>query len=83
MSDPGLEDAAQAISALLETRSAEATICPSDAARKFDGDAWRELMPLVHEAARMLVSKGDVVLTQGGVVTSPDQVVGAYRIRKA
>lgn len=78
-----MSDAAAAILELLGGCADGSTICPSEAARALDATLWRDLMPVLHEAARGLVASGDVVLTQGGAVKNPDGIVGAYRIRKA
>lgn len=78
-----MNDAAAVILKLLADRAGGVTICPSEAARALDPALWRELMPAVHQAGRALVASGDVVLSQSGVVRSPDEIVGAYRIRKA
>lgn len=76
-------EAERAILVLLVMRADGLTICPSEAARRINADAWRAHMPAVHDAARALVASGDVVLTEGGAVVPPDAVVGAYRIRRA
>lgn len=81
-SDPATPDPAVAILTLLDRRAAGRTICPSEAARMVDPAGWRVAMPAVHAAARRLAAEGAVVLTQGGVATDPDAVVGAYRIRR-
>ncbi len=75
--------AADAILKLLALRADGLTICPSEAARSVQPDAWRQMMPIVHDAAHALAAAGKVVLTQGGVVVPPQSGVGAYRIRKA
>lgn len=75
--------AADAILRLLALRADGLTICPSEAARSVEPDAWRHAMPTVHDAAQALVAAGKVVLTQSGMVVAPQSVVGAYRIRKA
>lgn len=79
---PSGQEAEAAILGLLDHRAEGLTICPSEAARQIAPAAWREAMPVVHEAARALVAGGRVVLTQSGIVTLPDDVVGAYGIRK-
>ena len=71
-----------AILSLLDARAADATICPSEAARMVDPTGWREAMPAVHAAARRLADEGAAVLTQGGAIVDPRAVVGAYRIRR-
>ena len=75
-----------AITDLLAQRGRSATICPSDAARAVGGDdedAWRELMEPARRAARRLVDRGEVVITQGGRVVDPSTARGAIRIRRA
>lgn len=74
-----------AITDLLARRAASATICPSDAARAVGGeddDAWRELMEPARRAARRLVDRGEVVITQGGRVVDPSTAKGPIRIRR-
>ncbi len=71
---------------LLAQRARTSTICPSDAARAVGGedeDAWRDLMEPARRAARRLVDRGEVVITQGGMVVDPSTATGAIRIRKA
>jgi len=84
-----------AILDLLSRRSAGATICPSEAAKVVggqgdsdgdlggdaDGDDWREMMEPARRAARRLVAKGTVVITQGGKVVDPSTAKGPIRIR--
>ena len=62
--------ARRAIMTLLDNRAAEATICPSEAARALvaaDGasqkDDWRSAMPTVHAAVDQLLSEGLVSLS--------------------
>jgi hypothetical protein len=74
-----------AITDLLDARASTATICPSDAARAVGGDdetAWRELMEPARRAARRLVARGEVEITQGGRVVDPATARGAIRIRR-
>ena len=71
---------------LLAQRAVTSTICPSDAARAVGGDdeeTWRGLMEPARRAARRLVDRGEVVITQGGKVVDPSTARGAIRIRKA
>ncbi len=72
----------QAVLALLDERSAGATICPSEAARAVGGDEWRELMEPSRSAARRLVASGVVEITQGGRVVDPSTARGPIRIRR-
>jgi hypothetical protein len=84
--DRDLEDR---ILAMLSRRAATATVCPSEVARAAsaaqgdDGEAWRELMEPARRAARRLVARGDVVITQGGRVVDPSTAKGPLRIRRA
>jgi hypothetical protein len=81
-SDP--EQLARTILDLLDRRQAGATICPSDAARAAagDDDHWRELMDPVRTAARLLVQRGLVEVTQRGEVVDLDAARGPVRIRR-
>lgn len=67
---------------LLARRGPTSTICPSDAARAVgDADSWRELMEPARRAARRLVERGRVEITQGGRVVDPSTAAGPIRIR--
>lgn len=72
----------RAILDLLEGRARTATICPSEAARLVDPDAWRDLMEPARAAARRLVARGEVDITQGGRVVDPSTAQGPIRIRR-
>lgn len=74
-----------AITDLLDRRARTSTICPSDAARAVGGDdqdTWRALMEPARRAARRLVARGEVEITQGGRVVDPSTARGAIRIRR-
>lgn len=76
----------EAILELLGSRRSGATICPSEAARVVaptsdDDDAWRDLMEPARAAARRLVARDLVVITQGGNVVDPSTAKGPIRIR--
>ena len=71
----------QSVLALLGARAADATICPSEAARAVGGDDWRHLMEPARSAARRLVATGDVEITQGGHVVDPSTAKGPIRVR--
>ena len=77
--DEALEDS---ILQLLQQRKAGATICPSEVARAVGDDEWRELMEPARRAARRLVDKGEVEITQQGRVVDPSSAKGPIRIRK-
>ena len=68
---------------LLAQRARTSTICPSDAARAVgDEDTWRDLMEPARCAARRLVDRGEVEITQGGRVVDPSTAKGPIRIRR-
>jgi hypothetical protein len=72
-----------AITDLLAQRARTATICPSDAARLVgDDESWRDLMEPARRAARRLVERGEVEITQGGRVVDPSTARGPIRIRR-
>lgn len=81
----------EAVLRLLDARPAGATICPSEAARtvaaeQSEGpadDAWRALMEPARAAARRLVIRGQVEITQGGrAVADPSHAKGPIRVRR-
>lgn len=76
--DRQLEDK---IRELLDARSKDSTICPSDVARAMSENEWRELMEPVRRAARRLVDAGEVQITQKGSVVDPSKAKGPIRIR--
>lgn len=79
--DTRLEDA---VLELLQQRPGGASICPSEAARLVagsDDEAWRGLMEPTRRAARRLVDRGLVEITQGGRVVDPSTATGPIRIR--
>ncbi|CAN5541038.1 hypothetical protein BH10ACT10_BH10ACT10_11130 [soil metagenome] len=81
--DPVEQRLEQSILTLLASRARTSTICPSDAARAVDAEGWRDLMEPARAAARRLVERGDVVITQGGAVVDPASARGPLRIRLA
>jgi hypothetical protein len=60
-----------------------ATLCPSEVARAVGEDDWRELVEPARRAARRLVARGEVEVTQGGRVVDPSTARGPIRIRRA
>jgi hypothetical protein len=81
---PGPTDDAleQRVLELLDARARGATICPSEAARDVGGDDWRPLMEPARAAARRLVARGLVEITQGGRVVDGSTAKGPIRIRR-
>lgn len=67
---------------MLSSRSGEATICPSEAARSVFPETWRDHMEAVRMAARRLVARGVIEITQGGQVVDPSYAKGPIRLRK-
>ena len=72
----------QLILRLLSQRSAEGSICPSDAARAARADGWRALMDEIRAAAGRLTVRGEVDITQGGRVVDIATARGPVRIRR-
>jgi hypothetical protein len=76
-------DIRHAILELLSKRSAQSSICPSDAARTLlnEETQWRALMPQVREVARQMAREGIVQITQKHSAIDPDQTIhGPIRI---
>ena len=72
----------KAVLELLAQRARGKTICPSEAARRVgDEDTWRALMERTRQAARRLVARGDIVITQKGRVVDPSTARGPLRLR--
>ncbi len=71
-----------AIADLLDARPRNSSICPSEAARVVGGESWRPLMEPARMAARRLVQRGLVEITQGGKVVDPSRAKGPIRIRR-
>ncbi|MEL7472054.1 MAG: DUF2256 and DUF3253 domain-containing protein [Planctomycetota bacterium] len=74
----------EAILELLSSRQPGATICPSEAARRVGDEAsWRDLMEPARMAARRLVDRGKVEITQKGRAVDPSTARGPIRVRLA
>ncbi len=78
------EELERAILELLAARRAGASICPSEVARSRSDDEreWRALMEPVRQAARRLVARGELEITQRGQVVDPSTARGAIRLRR-
>ena len=82
VSDSGDERLERTILELLEQRAAGVTICPSEAARRVGGEQWRPWMEPVRAAARRLVARGDIVVTQRGQIVDESSAKGPIRLRR-
>jgi hypothetical protein len=70
-----------AMRALLRSRQAGATICPSEPARIADGESWRRLLPTVRARAMALARAGQVVIMRKRQPASGDLTKGVLRYR--
>ena len=70
-----------AILDLLAQRSAGASICPSEAARRVFPDDWRPLMPRIREVAIAMQQEGILEICQRGEVIDPASARGPVRLR--
>lgn len=73
---------ATAIMQLLDARSANDSICPSEAARRIGGDDWRALMEPARQASRRLVADGRILVMQKGRVVDASTARGPIRLKK-
>jgi Protein of unknown function (DUF3253) len=68
------------ILALLRHRNAEATVCPSDAARVVGGTSWRDLMAEARSVITELARHKVVVVLQHGEEVDLADAVGPVRV---
>jgi hypothetical protein len=73
----------QAIKDLLSAQAHDASICPSEAARRVDPVGWEALREPARRAARRLVAAGEVDIVQGGRIVDPSTARGPVRVRRA
>lgn len=69
---------------LLEHRSADATICPSEAARILGGELnveWRDLMRPVRDVAAKMAAQGAIDIVQSGRAVNIHDARGPVRLR--
>ncbi len=76
-----IEQAKTILREMLQNRGADKTICPSEVARALASAEWREIMPLVREAAQVLLHEGVLQIEQKGVLVDPALVRGPVRYR--
>jgi hypothetical protein len=69
---------ADMVLALLAARADDATVCPSEVARRLTADlaqdtpgAWRDAMPLIHAAVDRLLAEDQVQLSWKGAPLAP------------
>lgn len=77
------ERIAEVLLSLLEARSANSTLCPSEVARAMAPDdeaVWRALMPDVRRVAAALASRGVVRVTQAGRTVDAVTARGPIRV---
>ena len=67
---------------LLSERSAQKSICPSEAARMVGENDWRALMEPSRMAARRLAVRGIVEVTQGASRVDVSTAKGPIRVRR-
>lgn len=78
----GHKTAEDVIRELLLARDPDKTICPSDAAKAIAGpEGFRPHMDEVRNAARAMVARGELDVTQRGTVVDLDEVRGPIRLR--
>jgi hypothetical protein len=65
----------------LSARARGASICPSEIAMAVAPEGWRALMEPVREAARRLVAKGALDITQSGAIVDGSTARGPIRLR--
>ena len=68
---------------ILDHKSVNATICPSEATRLiFKKGEWQEHMERTRQAARRLYATGKIEILQKGGVVDPSTFKGPIRLRK-
>jgi hypothetical protein len=75
-------DLEQRIAQLVDSRPRSATICPSEVARAVAPETWRDEMEPVRRAARRMVARGELEITQRGSVVDPSTAKGPIRLRR-
>jgi hypothetical protein len=77
------EDLEHAIIDLLDQRTGNQSITPTEAAKLVGGDGWQSLMSHAQTAVVRLAERGEVEITMKGKVVDPSHVDGPVRIRRA
>ena len=71
-----------AILHLLESRAADSSACPSEAARAVSPADWAKLMEPARRAGRRLAQANIIEVTQGGRPVDPSSAKGPIRYRR-
>ena len=74
-------DLERTIMDILNARARDKTMCPSEALPP-DARGDKERMEEVRRAARRLVARGEIEITQGGRVVDPGDFRGPIRLRR-
>ena len=83
MPQPPIDPLEQAILDLLDQRQHDATICPSEAARRAYPETWRDHMEATRETARHLARGGHIRILQRGQTLDPaTEFTGPIRLGK-
>jgi hypothetical protein len=72
----------QQIIDLLRVRARDASICPSEAVRALFSDGWQPHMEAARQAARRLVAREMIEITQQGKRVDPSTAKGPIRLRR-
>lgn len=67
--------------ALLRSRQAGRSICPSDVARIVGGTAWRTMLTVVRDRGVGMAERGEIDILRGGRVVKRDPTAGVLRYR--
>lgn len=73
-------DIAALIVQLLNARGHGKAICPSEVARAYAAEEWRQHLRAVREAALMLADEGKIVIKQKGQVVDGRTARGPIRL---
>lgn len=72
--------AREAILTLVRQRGAGKSICPSEAAKRLDGEDWRGELKRVRAAARAMAEDGEIVILRKGKPIPPERMKGVIRL---
>ena len=75
------EEIRQALLELALERGEDSSFCPSEAARRLDGEFWRDLMPKVRGVAAEMQEEGLLEATRRGEMVAANAAGGPVRLR--